>query len=136
MSLPYTFVPYTTIFSAQVNANFQYVAIYDIAMGYTGTPPATTTLFTFNAVRTFTLPVALQGSIFTFGTAPSASTVLTIQQNGTTIGTVTWSASATYGTASFLSQITFAAGDLITIVTPSTLNGAANLAMTLSGNRI
>jgi len=136
MSLPFTFVPYTTIYSAQVNANFQYVAIYDIAMGYTGTPPASTTLFTFNVVRPFTLPVALQGSIFTFGTAPSATTVLTINQNGTQIGTITWTASGTYGTASFSTQITFSAGDQITIVTPSTLNSASNLALTLSGNRI
>ena len=27
MSLPYTFIPFTTIYSAQVNANNQYLAI-------------------------------------------------------------------------------------------------------------
>ena len=30
MSLPYTFTPFTTIYSAQVNANNQYLAIYDL----------------------------------------------------------------------------------------------------------
>ena len=136
MSLPYTFVPFTTIYSAQVNANFQYVAIYDIAMGYYGSPPTSATLFTFNVVRTFTLPPALSGSIFSFGTAPSASVVLTIQQNGATIGTATWSASATYATVSFSSLITFNPGDQLTILTPSNLNGALNLAITLSGSRV
>ena len=136
MSLPFTFVPYTTIYSAQVNANFQYVAIYDVAMGYAGVPPTSTNLFTFNVVRPFTLPVALQGSIFTFGGAPTGTTVLTINQNGTQIGTITWTSSATYGTASFSSQITFSAGDQITIVTPSNMNNATNLGITLSGNRV
>ena len=136
MSLPYTFIPFTTIYSAQVNANFQYVAIYDIAMGYYGSPPTSATLFTFNVVRTFTLPSALSGSIFSFGSAPSSSTTLTIQQNGATIGTVTWAASATYGTATFTSLITLSPGDQLTVLTPSNMNGALNLAMTFSGSRI
>lgn len=136
MSLPYTFVPFTTIYSAQVNANFQYVAIYDIAMGYNGTPPASTTLFLFPVVRTFTLPAGLSGSLFLFATAPSSSTVFTIQQNGATIGTITWAASSTSGTPSFTNPITFSPGDQLTILTPSSLNSAANLGMTFSGSRV
>lgn len=136
MSLPYTFIPFTTIYSAQVNANFQYVAIYDIAMGYFGAIPTSSTLFTFNAVRTFTLPAALSGSIFSFGTAPTTGMTITIQQNGATIGTVTWAASATYGTASFASLITINPGDQLTILTPSNTYNAQNLAITLSGSRV
>ena len=136
MSLPYTFTPFTTIYSAQVNANNQYLAIYDIAMGYYGTPPTSATLFTFNVVRTFILPAGLSGSLASFGTSPGASTVLTIQQNGATIGTMTWGTGATYATASFSSPITFSPGDQLTILTPSNLNGAANLAITLSGSRV
>lgn len=135
MSLPYTFVPFTTIYSAQVNANNAYLAIYDIAMGYAGVPPTSSTLFTFNVVRTFTLPAGLSGSIFSFGSQPTGSTTLTIQQNGATIGTVTWGSGATYGTASFSSLITFNPGDSLTILTPSNVNNASNLAITLSGSR-
>lgn len=136
MSLPFTFVPFTTIYSAQVNANFQYVAIYDIAMGYTGVPPASTTLFTFNVVRTFTLPAALSGSIFSFGGAPTSAVSLTVQQNGATIGTINWAASATYATVSFSSLITFSPGDQLTVSTPSNVYNASNLAMTFSGSRV
>ena len=110
-------------------------AIYDIAMGYYDAPPTSDTIFTFNVVRTFSLPQNLTGSMFSFEVAPSADTVLKLTNNGSLIGTIDWAAGGKLGTATFASTVTFSAGDQLRVVTPSTLNGATSLAMTFAGTR-
>ena len=135
-------LPYV-ILDPYIEADLQYLlansggggsgSTYDIAMEYTGGPPASTNILVFNAVRPYTLVAGLAGSYFTCQTAPGASTVFTILQNATTIGTITFAASATSGTASFTSGVTFATGDELIIQSPSSANGLLTLAITFKG---
>ena len=135
-------LPYV-ILDPYIEADLQYLlansggggsgSTYDIAMEYTGVPVASLNILVFNAVRPFTLVAGLAGSYFTAQAAPSATTVFTILQNTTTIGTITFAASATSGTASFTSGVTFATGDELIIQSPASANGLLTLAITFKG---
>ena len=136
-------LPYV-ILDPYIEADLQYLlansggggggsSTYDIAMEFTGGPPVSTNILVFNAVRPFTLVAGLAGSYFTCQTAPSASTVFTILQNASTIGTITFASGATSGTASFTSGVTFNTGDELIIQSPSAINGLLTLAITFKG---
>jgi hypothetical protein len=104
---------------------------YDLPFEVPGTPPASTRVVNFEAVRAFTLAATgHQGGQLT---APSGNFVCTVQKNATSIGTIT------FGTSSFSHSITatsFAAGDVLIIETPSAALGIdtpfATLFMTLA----
>ena len=83
----------------------------------------------------FTLPSGLTGSYFTAGVASAATATLTIKQNGSSIGTINFSTSAT-GAATFASDVTFAVGDLFTIEGPATHDTTlADVSIDLAGTR-
>jgi hypothetical protein len=108
---------------------------YDISMGFFGTPPANSTIFAFNAVRNYELPVNLTNSAFSWQQAPSGSVTLTVNKNSGAIGSIAFN-NSTVGNATFTSNVSFAAGDELQVVTPSNLYNANTLAMTFSGVRI
>lgn len=69
--------------------------------------------------------------------AATGSTTVTINKNGSSIGTIVWSASGTVGAFTFSSNVTFAAGDKITLVAPSSADATlADIGITLAGFRI
>ena len=136
-------LPYV-ILDPYIEADLQYLlansggggggpSTYDIAMEYTGVPVASTNILVFNAVRPFTLVAGLAGSYFTAQTAPSGTTVFTILQNTTAIGTITFASGATSGTASFSAGVTFSTGDELIIQSPSSVSGLTTLAITFKG---
>lgn len=69
--------------------------------------------------------------------AATSSTTITINKNGSSIGTIVWSASGTTGAYTFASSISFAAGDIITLVAPSSADATlADVGITLAAFRI
>jgi hypothetical protein len=91
---------------------------YDLPCEIPGTPPTSTKVVNFEAVRAFTLAATgHQGGQLT---APSGNFVCTVRKNATSIGTIT------FGTSSFSHSITatsFAAGDVLSVETPASALG-------------
>lgn len=70
-------------------------------------------------------------------TAATGSTTVTINKNGSSIGTIAWASSGTVGVFTFASSVTFAAGDVISLVAPSSADATlADISITLAGFRI
>lgn len=119
------------------NASGKWLAVarpYDFAFSIVGTT-INGEKIVMAVVRAATIPINATGSIATASVAATGSTVFTIKQNGTQIGTITFAASATTGTFSFSSAVTFAAGDLLEIDAPATADATlANIAITLKGS--
>jgi hypothetical protein len=112
------------------------VASYSVAMNYSQNPPPSTTFLTFIANQEFTLPTNFTGSQAEFVIGPTSALTLTINRNGSSIGTIIFPAesnSSAVGTFSG-SGATFNVGDLLEIVAPSAVFGATNLALTFTGN--
>ncbi len=89
--------------------------------------------YVFN--RSVSFVANLTGSHASADTASTGTVSFTLKQNGSSVGTVTFTASAT-GTFTFASPITFASGDVLQIVAPATADGTlANVAINLAGTR-
>lgn len=69
------------------------------------------------------------------GTAATASTVFTLKKNGSSVGTISWSASGTLGTVDLTATtISFATGDILTLEAPATADSTlADISITLAG---
>ncbi len=108
---------------------------YNIAMGYSSAPPPNTTFLAFIANSEFGMPINLEGSVAEFITAPSSPVVLSVQKNGTQFGTISFPSGSNGGSVGVFagSAETFAEGDLLEIMSPGSLYGAANLAVTFAG---
>jgi hypothetical protein len=83
-----------------------------------GTPNSNEVVFVLKAVRTFTLPISLTESYAFAVTASTGTAVFTLLKNGSSIGSVTFTSSAT-GVFSFSSAISFALGDVFSIAAPA-----------------
>ncbi len=101
-----------------------------IGMFFPGTPTISQFVLRLEMVVAATLPVGLTGSKFAIRVNPTATMVFTLAQNGTTIGTVTFS-TAGAPTVSFTTLITFAIGDIFSIQGPSPVDTTgADISMT------
>lgn len=81
-------------------------------------------------------PSGLTGSYAKANTAATASTTVTIKKNGASVGTLAWAASGTSGTFTFSTATSFAAGDVLQLVAPSTADATlADIGITLAGTR-
>ena len=100
-----------------------------------GVPTASVLIARFTAVESFSIPSGAAGSYGTFGTAPTGgSVVIDLKKNGTSFGSLTFSASATTGVFSVGTTTSFVAGDNIDFVAPSDLRTAANLSVSMLGS--
>ncbi|MFC3322151.1 DUF2793 domain-containing protein [Mesorhizobium cantuariense] len=85
--------------------------------------------------RAFSLPAGLTGSHGVAIAAATASTVLTIKKNGSSVGTATWAVAGTTPTLAMASLTNFAIGDILTIVAPATPDATlANVSLSLLGS--
>lgn len=110
---------------------------FDLATYCIGTPIANQVLLRFVAVREFTLPSGLSGSEFDAGVAATASTTVTLQKNGGSIGTLVWAISGTTPTVTFSSDETFSPGDVFEIVAPATPDATlSQIALSFKGSRV
>ena len=121
------------------NATSKWIALvhpYDMLMYSPGVPGNSADMSRLIIPRPVILPASLTGSYASADTAATASTTLTLTKNGTSIGTVNFAASATSGTFTFSSSVTFAAGDILKLVNQSTADATlANISVSLVGTR-
>ena len=83
-----------------------------------------------------TFPSGLASSYAKANAAATGSTTVEINKNGTSIGSIAWSASGTAGTFAFSTTTAFAAGDILQLVAPGTADATlANIGVTLAGYR-
>jgi hypothetical protein len=107
---------------------------YDIASNAAGLPGAGATIMMVAISRAMTLASGLANSVAKAGTGATAQAVFTLNKNGTNVGTLTFTAGATTGTFASSSQISLAAGDVLTLIAPSTQDATlADIAWTLNG---
>jgi len=92
---------------------------HDLHIFLPGLPTAGAVMLRFNATREFTLPISLTGSIFNARVAATGTATFTLKKNGSSIGTIVWSAAGTVGAPTFASAVTFAVNDIFTIEAPS-----------------
>jgi hypothetical protein len=92
---------------------------YDLSTASVGTYGNSQTIFRHVAVRDVT--ITSTGSIFRSLAASSGTVTVTVQKNGATAFSVTFSvAGSTTGSVPSGTTVTLAAGDVLTVVTPST----------------
>lgn len=105
--------------------------IYDLALSINGKPSNSATVLAFTAVRAFTLPASFTGSVSKSGVSATASSVFTVNKNGTSIGTITFAAAGSTGTFAGAGG-TFAVSDLLTIVAPASSDSTlADIGLTI-----
>lgn len=111
-------------------------APYDVSIFYPGAPGGSEILARIPFVRNAVFPSALSGSAGKAGTAATASTVFSFQKNGVEFGTATFAASGTVPTWAAASPTSFAAADILTIVSPASPDATiASIGFTLFGKR-
>jgi hypothetical protein len=109
---------------------------HDIHVYQPGEPADGAIVCRFQATRAFALPASLTGSVFTAVTAATASTTFTLKKNGSSIGSVAWSAAGTVGTPTFASDVSFAAGDILLLEAPAPADATlADISFDILGNR-
>jgi len=107
---------------------------FDVAQFINGKPLTNEVLVKVIAPRQISLPQNLVGSYMKSGIAATSNTVLTVYKNGTSQGTITFSAGATTGTIS-TSAITLNAGDILSVVAPTTVDSSfADFACVITGS--
>lgn len=109
---------------------------FDLNVFNSGVTANSQTMLRFNVVRQFVWKASLTGSVCNAGVAATGSTTFTIKQNGTSIGTIVFSASGTTGAITFSADVFFAVNDVITITGPATADATlADIAFNLFGSR-
>lgn len=108
---------------------------HDLAGGFFFTPDASVIVTRFVCASPFNLPINLTGSQGVTRTPPSADIDFDIQKNQVSVGTMTVTAA---GAVTFVMAVaqSFAAGDVLEVVAPATLNGIAQTAYTLKGSLV
>ena len=108
---------------------------YDVGSAFGGTPTASLIIMQFIFPRAVTFPVGLSPSQGTAGTASTGTATFDIRKNGSSVGSMVYTASAT-ATFAMTAATSYAAGDLLEIVAPATPDATlANLVFTVAGTR-
>jgi len=101
------------------------------------TPTASQVLLDWLFAEAVTFADEFAGSLASVGVNPTATFVITVQKNGSTVGTISVSTS---GVATFTTTgttVVFASGDVLTLVAPGTPDATvARLRVTLKGVRV
>ena len=95
---------------------------YDLGISVFGVPAASEVVYRFLITRPMTIASNFTNSLAKTATVATASTVFSVQKNGTPFGTVTFAAGSATGTFSTQGAISFAAGDRVSVVAPSTVD--------------
>lgn len=106
---------------------------YDISTYYPGVPGNSQILLRWTAPRPITIVIGAINSQCTAGTAATGSTTITINKNGSSVGTIAISSSGTTGTFTVASSVSLVAGDILTIVGPGTADATlADISITIA----
>lgn len=109
---------------------------YDLRLGFSATPASNQVLDTILIGRDLTLPANLAGSLGSIGTNPTASFVISVQDDAVEIATITigTDGSFTFATTGGTAKLV-ATGSVLTFVAPATVDAtAANAVMTILGS--
>lgn len=94
--------------------------LYDIGGSTFQVPDNGAVLQRFMAVRDYRMPTSLTGSFASSAVATTGAAAYPIKKNGVSIGTIDYAAAATAGTFTFVADVDFAAGDVLTVEAPAT----------------
>jgi hypothetical protein len=113
-------------------------APYDVMAFYPGVPTASAKILRIPIARAVTFPANFANSLGKASANATGSTAFDIQKNGTSVGTATFAAAG--ATATFTSSggtaVSFAAGDLLSIIGPGTADATlADIGFVLAGTR-
>lgn len=109
---------------------------YSVPFGFTTAPAASETLLLHVFAEAVTFDDEWAGATEHVGTNPAASFALDVQKNGVSVGTITISDTGVVTFATSGGAVSFAVGDLLSIVGPGTADTSiANCAFTLKGTR-
>ncbi len=109
--------------------------VFDAVWSFPGTPGGSTTYPFFVAASALTFPDDFAGSVCKVLTNPTATWTLTVEKNGSAVGTV---GVATNGVCTFATSggaTTLAAGDYLTMDTPAADATLADVMFTFAGTR-
>lgn len=110
--------------------------IYDLSQFYPAKPANSALISRIVLLHPVTFPSNFAGGYCSAVTAATSSTVLTIADNGTPVGTATWASSGTTCTFSTSGAVTFAAGDIFTITNQSSADSTlAAISISITGTR-
>jgi hypothetical protein len=90
-----------------------------------GTFTASQKLYGYKASLAYTVPASCTNSWFTLDVAPTTAVSFLVQRQGTTFGTIAVSSGSTTGSFTCGSATSFAVGDVLTLVGPSTADGTS-----------
>ena len=108
---------------------------YDIGFFVPGTYTASQVIAAFVMVRAVAFAANFAPSLAKSQTAATLSSTITIQKNGSSIGTIVFAAGASTSTIAG-SAVSFAVGDMLSFVAPGTPDATlAGVQITLSGTR-
>lgn len=109
---------------------------YDIGAMVTGVPDADAVCLRYAFPREVTFAADFDLSQGVAGVAATAQTDFDIQQNGVSVGTMTFAASATTATFDMDDETVFEVGDVLTVVAPSPADATlADISFVLAGTR-
>lgn len=109
---------------------------YDVGAMVTGVPDANAVCLRYAFPREVTFAAGLSPSHGVAGVAATSETDFDIQQDGVSVGTMTFSAAATVATFDMASETVFSAGDVITVVAPASPDSTlADISFVLAGTR-
>lgn len=107
---------------------------YVLALYSPGKPDASEIIFAHTFTERVSFPANFAGSIWGCTTDASASAVLTVKKNGTTLASVTYGGSPSAGTVSGMSATTVVSGDKLTVHAPGSQDATlAGIDATLVG---
>ena len=110
---------------------------YDIGGTIVGQPAGGAILLRYPAPRAVRFPSGLANSRGVAGTAATASAVFSIRKNGTQFATMSFAGGASTATFTAASDTDFAAGDILTVVSPSPADSTlADIGFALAGVRL
>jgi hypothetical protein len=108
----------------------------DVRHFFPGAPGNSAVVAQFVATRAMGFAINAPGSKAVLAVAATASTVLTVKKNGTSIGTITFGVAGTTGTFAFAAATELAAGDVLTVANQASADAtAAGISITFQFNR-
>ncbi|MBV9828538.1 MAG: hypothetical protein JO001_23160 [Alphaproteobacteria bacterium] len=106
-----------------------------VSGSWSGMPASSQIIERYIFATPVTFPAGLGGSYGSAGTAASAAASFAIAKNGTSIGTMSFAASALTASFAMGATVSLAGGDVLTVVAPAAPDATlANLAWTLVGS--
>ena len=109
---------------------------YDLGASVAGVPAASQVLIRFPFPRAVSFPASLTGSQGVAAVAATATTDFDIRKNGSSVGTMRFSASGTVASFIAASAFSFSAGDVLTVVAPASPDATlADVGLALKGAR-